>query len=676
MTLTMADVRLGPLAGTELTLWCTKSGRLWHGDDTCPGMKQRARHVVQKQPRKGSLADLVSPGRVHCVPQGPLADHFAAGEALVDFDARTDTLVQLLGEGTVDLTAFDLATIRQKHPKVVRAPLVKVWKQCRERRESFLAELAEMLTERLPVMVAAAWLRTNDRSEQDTKHRKYARFVEIAVREFQPIEQLEEWDIRYLAGIHVLPRFLDLVWEGENPTSAARKVAAQQAKWARRAVDTLSDSDKADERWSTLPDRVHEVWTTTALLWIGLLDGICAANHGETFALFHEDQLPVPTYAFHRLFPCARIRTTTFTWLAGAIPAIFRLCLKERTRGLNGIEVDPEDSFVYDHKRPALFLKNLFTLHGFPELARCVENVAADPPRHPPFDASKIDDYFRGFGYGLNDYGLAPADCRYAAQLAQGDRRIRKGWLAGIHDEPNEPTISVGGLPIEVVRLLEKGNAAQLLSAIQLHVRRDQLATVRAAVRRPGALEREIQAALSDAWWMFGGEFVGEAARRRLVATAELDIPLLQPDGVLHVVELKRADVPVVRNHRNGLIVGAVVHEAVGQTMNYLTLLDEQRTSLQIEFGIDTRRASATVVVGHPGFQQNLSAAEIHETLRIFNSHLSRVEVITYQQLLDRAERVLDLVGKPDGVPAAEAGTPSGSVTQLQPEVAPQPSQA
>ncbi|GLW91506.1 hypothetical protein Aglo03_23220 [Actinokineospora globicatena] len=133
--------------------------------------------------------------------------------------------------------------------------------------------------------------------------------------------------------------------------------------------------------------------------------------------------------------------------------------------------------------------------------------------------------------------------------------------------------------------MLKQGNTTELLSAVQLYVRRDQLAAVRQAVRRPGSPEADIQAALSDAWWMFGGEFAGKAVRRRLVETIELDIPLLQPDGVLHVVELKRADVPVVRRHRNGLIVAAVVHEAVGQALNYLTLVDEHRADLLAEFG-------------------------------------------------------------------------------------------
>lgn len=661
MTLTEANIPLGPLAGAELTLWCTKSGRLWHGNDDCPRLKQQARRIVQAQPRKGSIADLVSPGQIHCVPPGPLADHFAAGRALVEFDARTDILMQRLEQGKIDLTAFDLAAVQQKHPNVVKAPLAKVWKQCRERRELLLQKLSDELTDRLPVMVAAAWLRTNDRS-WNCKDRKYARFKDVAVREFDSIARLSEWDVQQLTNRHVLPKFLDLIKDGEHPRSAAEKVSSQQAKWARRAIEKESEdpADKTDEESSTLPDKVHEKWNKTAQLWTGILDGICTAHGGYTFALFHESQLPFPPYVIHRLFPCARIRTTTFTWLAGSIPAVFRLLLQHRVAGLNGLEVDHENADVYSGKRPALFLRNLLTVHGIPELAKHVETVASDPARRPPIDTSNISSYLRGFGYGMNDYGLTPEDCSYAAGEAWRDRRLRKGWQFEIDDEPDEPTIPVGDLPSEVVRLLERGNAVELLSAIQLHVRQDQLAAVRQVVQKPGSLERDIQAALSNAWWMFGGEFVGEAVRRRLADTIELDIPLLQPDGVLHVVELKRADIPVVRHHRNGLIVATVVNEAVGQTMNYLTLLDEQRASLLNEFGIDSRRASATVVVGYPDFQQDLTTADIHETLRIFNSHLSRVEVITYQQLLDRAERVLDLLGKPDGVPASSADTPSG----------------
>ncbi|MEV6238892.1 Shedu anti-phage system protein SduA domain-containing protein [Lentzea sp. NPDC051838] len=644
VTLTDADIPLGPLAGSELTLWCTKSGQLWHGDSECVGLKQKAREIVQVQPRKGAIADLVSPGRVHCVPVGPMADHFTAGLALVEFDGQTDSYVLRLKEDVVDLTAFDVSSIRVLHPTVAKMPLARLWKQCRERRESFLDVLSEKLEERLPVMVAAAWLCTNKRSRQRTKQRKYARFNKVAVHEFRSLDRLTEWDVRDLVTRHVLPKFLKLVKEGEPPNSAASRVSAEQADWARQAVG---------ERLPDLPDQVLAAWTRTTLRWIGLLDGICTAHHGDTFAVFHEHQMPLPTHAIHRLFPCSRIRSTTFSWLAGRIPAIFRLFLQERDRGLNGLELDSEH--IYDDEQRALFLRNLFTVHGLPQLARRVETVATNPPKKPPVDTSDLNMHLRGFGYGVGDGGLSPAECRYALNAALHRRRLKKQWWVEPDDDP-EPTSDVAGLPAEVVRLLEQGDGAELLSALQLHVRRGQLRAVQEVAKKHGSQERDLQTALTNAWWMFGGEFVGEAVRRRLVETIELDIPLLQPDGVLHVVELKRADAAAVRRHRNGLIVAGVVNEAVGQTMNYLTLLDEQRASLLNEFSIDTRRASATVVVGHPDFQEDLTPAEIHETLRIFNSHLSRVEVITYQQLLERAERVLDLIGKPELSEIAQQG--------------------
>lgn len=646
MTLTDADIPLGPLAGIELKLWCTKAGMLWHGDDECLGLKHQSREVVQVQPRSGVLADLVSPGQVHCVPAGDLADHFEAGRALIRFDVRTKALSAQLEQGKVDLAAFDLLTIQQEHPEVAEAPLAEVWATCLERRESFLDVLSRELADRLPVMIAAAWLRRP--SKRHIRRRKYARFENIAAQEFRPLGELHEWEMRDLSSRHVLPKFLDLVKDGENPSAAAARVSVWQAAVARRAADeVLSDHEnKIDGDWATLAERVLEAWTRTTERWIGLLEGICTAHHGDTFALFHEDRLPVPPYVLHRLFPCARIRTTKFTWLAGSVPAILRLFLQERVIGLNGLELDHEHPGFYDNEVPARFLRNLLTQNGFPELADEVETVASDPPQRDPVDTSHVDIYFSGFGHGLHDNGLTRADCSPPLRAASW-YGLSQGNQQSESEDVAETSIPVRGLPAEVIRLLEHGNGAELLSAIQLRVRRDQLATLRGTVERTDALERDLQASLTGAWWMFGGEFVGEAVRRRLVDTIELDIPLLQPDGVLHVVELKRANTPVVRRHRNGLIVAGVVNEAVGQTMNYLTLLDEQRTALLHEFGIDTRRASATVVVGHPDFQDDLTGAEIHETLRIFTSHLSRVEVITYQQLLDRAERVLDLVGRP-----------------------------
>ncbi|WP_406413102.1 hypothetical protein [Streptomyces sp. NBC_01614] len=65
------------------------------------------------------------------------------------------------------------------------------------------------------------------------------------------------------------------------------------------------------------------------------------------------------------------------------------------------------------------------------------------------------------------------------------------------------------------------------------------------------------------------------------------------------------------------------------------------RARVRAEFGIETRRAGALVLIGHPAGQPDVPEAEITEALRTFNTHLGRVEVLTYKELLDSAHRAL-----------------------------------
>jgi predicted transcriptional regulator len=94
--------------------------------------------------------------------------------------------------------------------------------------------------------------------------------------------------------------------------------------------------------------------------------------------------------------------------------------------------------------------------------------------------------------------------------------------------------------------------------------------------------------------------------------------------------------------------VGNEVHEAVGQVMNYICHLDEDRDHILSKFKIEARRASATVLIGHPMFvPESFSAEEVAGTLRTYNSHHSRIEVMHYQDLIESAERALALAAAP-----------------------------
>lgn len=171
------------------------------------------------------------------------------------------------------------------------------------------------------------------------------------------------------------------------------------------------------------------------------------------------------------------------------------------------------------------------------------------------------------------------------------------------------------------------------------------LERLKAVIDDPASLEPQIQAVLQEEWWVFGGKYVSASVRRSYTVLDQFDIVLIRADNSLHLVEIKQANISrlVVPDH-NHWIVGNDVHKAVNQAMNYIRSLDEKRADILADFGIDCRRASATVVLGHPRYiRASPTPVQLADALRTYNSHLSRIEVITYEELTKTAERFLQL---------------------------------
>lgn len=196
----------------------------------------------------------------------------------------------------------------------------------------------------------------------------------------------------------------------------------------------------------------------------------------------------------------------------------------------------------------------------------------------------------------------------------------------------------------DAYEVFKDSDASQLLASTVNQYRQQQaIEQLDAVARDPTSTENDLQKVLDKQWWIFGGRFIDKAKRRSLTVLDQLDVPLIRSDGSLHTVELKQANIPgLIRKHRNHLVVGDDVHEAVSQAMNYLLALDEQRAQIFTDLGIDVRRASATVVIGHTDFIDGFTAEEVHETIRTYNSHISRIQVITFDELVSGARRSLD----------------------------------
>lgn len=216
--------------------------------------------------------------------------------------------------------------------------------------------------------------------------------------------------------------------------------------------------------------------------------------------------------------------------------------------------------------------------------------------------------------------------------------------------------------------ILQQGDLSKLVTTLSASTRGHyiaQLAVIDARrrlvdelqdlIRKSTTIETDIQNRIGNSYWIFGGRYVGIADRRSLIPLDQHDIPLLGADETLHIVELKGPCISkLVRHHRNHWIVGNDINEAVGQAMNYVRAFDELGTTMsnyyrtELGYEYNMRRVFATVVIGNarsanePGFGDHACNERIvRDTIRSYNAHLSRIEVRTYDELFDTAERAL-----------------------------------
>ncbi|WDO05407.1 hypothetical protein ME763_06935 [Streptomyces murinus] len=126
----------------------------------------------------------------------------------------------------------------------------------------------------------------------------------------------------------------------------------------------------------------------------------------------------------------------------------------------------------------------------------------------------------------------------------------------------------------------------------------------RAVADDSAAMAADLLRALWGNRWIFGGRYVGAAARRRRAPAA-------------------------------------AGREAVGQAVDHLAGLDENRARIRAEPGIETRRADALVLVGHPALHADVPEEEVAETLRTCDAHVTRGEALACKERVDNAERSL-----------------------------------
>jgi hypothetical protein len=153
--------------------------------------------------------------------------------------------------------------------------------------------------------------------------------------------------------------------------------------------------------------------------------------------------------------------------------------------------------------------------------------------------------------------------------------------------------------------------------------------------------EGPIQKLLTANPWLFGSEYSELLRRRTWTRDDRLDFMLRRTvDNYLEIIEIKTPfKEPLLKydSSHDSYAPGSALSQAVGQVVRYIEEIERDRNSILAKDKCDTLKVRARLIIGRDG------SAEMMAALHNFNAHLHRIEVLTFDQLVRIADRVLSV---------------------------------
>ncbi len=154
-------------------------------------------------------------------------------------------------------------------------------------------------------------------------------------------------------------------------------------------------------------------------------------------------------------------------------------------------------------------------------------------------------------------------------------------------------------------------------------------------------VESDFQDLLAENPWMFGSEYSELLDRRTWTRDDNLDFMLRRTsDNYFEIIEIKTPfsdSLFVYDRSHDSYYPSSKLSTVLGQVIRYISEIERNRDSILSKDGCDTLKIRARIIIG----RDNDSAHQ--EALRNLNAHLHRIEVLTFDQLVRIAGRVLSV---------------------------------
>ena len=151
--------------------------------------------------------------------------------------------------------------------------------------------------------------------------------------------------------------------------------------------------------------------------------------------------------------------------------------------------------------------------------------------------------------------------------------------------------------------------------------------------------EPSYQAFLKKNYWMFGLEYVSVKSQKKAGASNRPDFSLERYDNFRDIVEIKRPqDGVFVKVRTNRFSQSPKLKEALAEVMDYVDYFLIHANDEAVEYNETYYKPKAIIVIGRTGTYKT--------KITQLNSFLHRIEIITYDDLIERASKIIEFYEK------------------------------
>jgi len=163
---------------------------------------------------------------------------------------------------------------------------------------------------------------------------------------------------------------------------------------------------------------------------------------------------------------------------------------------------------------------------------------------------------------------------------------------------------------------------------------------------KAGQPEKIFQNWVEKNLWALGGEYYKKHDARKIGINAESDLIVENAEGFIDLIELKRPSATVFKydeSHKS-YYPSPELALVIGQSLNYLKILDTYKPILEQEYKVKVIKPRVIIVIGDAS---NFNEEQL-DSLRMLNSNLNHIKVVTYSYFLSTGQKVIDFYQEKD----------------------------